>query len=126
MPGTAYDQWPTSPHSRWVQVGNTFGRHLMAAAKEYAFDRISESVPAADREIAQRAALDAIYGMMMLLDGVADSEIDAAHRVEYVLLAHVREITESYDTVEEFELAPDGDGLCIGFHGWVEGDFGKS
>ena len=126
MPMKKYSEWPTNPRTRWVQAGNTFGRHLMDAAKEYAFDRIPKSIPAADREIVQRAALDAIYGMMMLLDGVADSEIDEAHRIEYVLLARVREISESYDAIEEFELAPEGDGLCIGFHGWVEDDFGNT
>jgi hypothetical protein len=30
------------------------------------------------------------------------------------------------DPVEQFGLAPDGDGLCMGYHGWVAGDFGSA
>ena len=47
------------------------------------------------RQIAEKAALDAICGMMMLLGEV----------------------------VQQFELAPEGDGLCKGLHGGVKGDF---
>jgi hypothetical protein len=96
----------------------------MAAARDYAFEQIPDSVTRESRSVAQKCALDAIYGMMMLLDGVADAKIDTSHWAQYVLIARVR--TERGEPVEEFELAPDGDGLCMGFHGWVADDFGES
>ncbi len=77
------------------------------------------------REAAKQAALDAIYGMLMLLDGVADSKIDKSHAASYVLASRIRKSGQS-QPVEEFELAPEGDGLCMGFHGWVADDFGKA
>jgi hypothetical protein len=120
-----YTGWPSDPHARWIQAGNTFGRHLMAAARDYAFEQIPESASAAERTVAEKAALDAIYGMMMLLDGVADSTIDDTHVAEYVFLSCVISDEES-QPIEQFELAPGGDGLCMGFHGWVAGDFGTA
>lgn len=125
MAGTPFSKWPSDPQARWVQAGNTFGRHLMAASRDYAFSRIPGSTPPEERKIAQKAALDAIYGMMMLLDGVADTKIDKLHRVEYVLLAQVLQAAHP-QPVEQFELAPNGDGLCMGYHGWVAGDFGQA
>ena len=96
----------------------------MTAARDYAFERIPDGTPREQRELAEKAALDAIYGVMMLLDGVADTPIDEHHRAEYML--SLRVLSESGDApVEQFELAPDGDGMCMGFHGWVAGNFGK-
>ena len=125
MPGPGpYASWPSEEHARWIRAGNTFGRHLMAAARDYAFRRIAKDTPPAQRQLAEKAALDAIYGVMMLLDGVAGSPIDDQHRAQYVL--SLRVLSESEDgPVEQFELAPEGDGLCMGFHGWVAGNFGK-
>jgi hypothetical protein len=76
------------------------------------------------RDTAEKAALDAIYGMMMLLDGIPTNDIDADHRVVYALEARVTDRRSGWEPIEHFELAPDGDGLCIGYHGWVKGDFG--
>ena len=72
----------------------------------------------------ERAIHDTIYGMMMLLDGIPRLDIDEGYRVEYVLTAHIRGIQEDgeVEVVEAIELAPGGDGLCIGFHYWFPGD----
>jgi len=125
MPRIPFSDWSSDPHARWIQVGNTFGRHVMASSRDYAFERIPKSVSTEVREIAARAVLDAIYGMMMLLDGVAEAKIDESHRAEYVLSARIRN-TERDQPIEQFELAPEGDGLCMGFHGWAAGDFGNA
>jgi hypothetical protein len=101
-----FSEWPTDPHARWIEAGNTFGRHLIAAARDYALGRIAETAAAETRAAAEKAALDAIYGMMMLLDGVADARIDEAHRVEYALFARIRKAGQR-DPVEQFELAPE-------------------
>ncbi|MFM9924704.1 hypothetical protein VLK31_17050 [Variovorax sp. H27-G14] len=110
------ESWRTDPEGRWIDAANTFGHHLMQAARDRAFARIPASATPECRDIARQAALDAIYGVLMLLDGVADSD-----GVRYALQARV----QPADTAETIELAPDGDGLCMGFHGWVAGDFGE-
>ncbi len=122
--GRPYSDWPAEPHRRWIAAGNAFGRRLMAAARDYAFGRIPATASPEAQELARKAALDAIYGTMMLLDGVAPSTVGPEHAAEYVLLSRVRS-RQSGQAVERFELAPDGDGLCMGYHGWVDGDFGR-
>ena len=119
--GLPYSEWPREPHRRWIAAGNAFGAHLVAAAIEYAVDRIPAGADAAARALAAKAARDAVYGAMMLLDGVAASDLGPDARAEYVLLSRVRS-RASGEVAEEFELAPDGDGLCMGFHGWVAGE----
>ena len=119
MTDLQYRAWPVEPHARWIQAGHTFGKHLMEASRDYAFERVPENATPEERAIAQKAALDAIYGMMMLLDGVTAPKIDGANRIEYVLTARI--IPEGASpSIEEFELAPDGDGLCMGYHYWIE------
>ena len=118
----SYLSWPADEHARWIRAGHTFGRHLMAAARDYAISRMSKTMTLEERRVAEKAALDAIYGMMMLLDGVANSDLDKDHVVQYVLSAQVID-NGSKVPVEEFELAPNGDGLCMGFHAWTAGEF---
>ena len=116
-----YPEWPREPARRWVAAADAFGAHLVTAAIEYAVSRIPGTADPAARELAVKAARDAVYGAMMLLDGVASSDLGPDARAEYVLRSRVRS-RASGAVVEEFEMAPDGDGLCMGFHGWVAGE----
>ncbi|MEO5626977.1 MAG: hypothetical protein ABIQ70_13295 [Dokdonella sp.] len=75
--------------------------------------------------MATQAVLDALYGVMMLLDGVTSAKSGKFHQMEYSLIAQVRNIEDGH-SVERIELAPDGDGLCMGFAGWRTEDFGHS
>ena len=95
---------------------------MMAASHDYAVERIPDDASPRERELAVAAARDAIYGMMMLFDGVAESDVDDRHSASYRLIAEVVS-ADSDQVVEELELAPDGDGLCMGYHGWIDGDF---
>lgn len=113
-----YAEWPPDAHGRWLAAANAFGRHLMAAARDYAIERIPANATANERELARSVTLDALYGMMTLLDGIADSHVGPDHIAEYVLLSRVRS-SQTGTVVEQFELSPDGDGLCMGYHGWV-------
>jgi hypothetical protein len=116
-----YSDWPPEPHGRWIAAGNAFGSHLVAAALEYAIERIPGTAEPVVRELATKAARDAVYGALMLLDGVAASDLGPDAYAEYVRRCRVLS-RASEEVVEEFELAPDGDGLCMGFHGWVAND----
>jgi len=116
----AYKDWPNDAHVRWIRAGHMFGKHLMHAARDYAVARIPEDAPPVERQARIAGAMDAIYGVMMLLDGVADADIDEAHRAEYVLTMRI--IAER-KPIEELELAPGGDGLCIGYHYWKNDEY---
>jgi hypothetical protein len=115
-----YAKWPKSKDGRRIEMTNHFGRDLMIAARNYAFEKIpAEASPEAKR-LARKALLDAIYGVTMLLDGVSNNLIDEQRSVEYALMARVVTRDDKAETLEEIELAPDGEGLCMGYHDWVE------
>jgi len=59
---------------------------------------------------------------MMLFDGVIDSRIDEDHGVEFALIARIFN-EKSREYLEEIELAPDGDGLCMGIHMWEDEEY---
>jgi hypothetical protein len=116
-----YNDWSSDPHSRRIDAADTFGRHLAEGARDYALQRIHKSVSEETRAIATQAVLDALYGVMMVLEGITPNDVDAHHRIQYVLSARVRKRQEG--TVETIELSPEGDGLCMGFHRWLNQEF---
>ncbi len=119
-----YQDWPSDEHERWITMGNAFGEHLKTYVNDYARDKIPSSVSPEARDIAERAIRDTIYGMMMLLDGIPLLPVGNGVYVRYVLTARLQD--EQGATVEAIELAPGGDGLCMGFHGWFPGNEGSA
>lgn len=117
-----FDDWSDDQRKRWLHAAQRFGLHLMSASHDYAIDRIPADATPRERELATAAARDAIYGMMMLFDGVADSDIDSRHSACYKLIAEII-LNDDDRVVADFELAPDGDGLCMGYHGWLDSNF---
>ena len=120
-----YASWRSDPHERWVDAGNTFGIQLMRQARDQTLARIPEGTPDGVRKLIVDAVHVAIGGMMEIFDGYPPCDVDETHRMAYELRAHVRS-TATGETVETFELAPDGDGLCMGLAGWWTNDFGNS
>lgn len=117
-----YNEWPTDEHARWIKMGHFFGKTLMDNVKGYAKKNINSNCSVEERLAAEKAISDTLYGFMMLLDGVIDSSIDKDHRVEFALIARVFD-QNTREYLEEIELAPDGDGLCMGIHMWEDGEF---
>jgi hypothetical protein len=76
------------------------------------------------RDVATKAAVSALYNVMMILEGVAAVHMAGDPRLEFALVARIRERETPYRVVEEFELAPNGEeSACMGFHVWTDGDF---
>lgn len=117
-----YKEWPTDEHARWIKMGHFFGKTLMENVKGYAKEKITSNCSVEERLAAEKAISDTLYGFMMLLDGVIDSSIDKDHGVEFALIARVFD-QNTREYLEEIELAPDGDGLCMGIHMWEDGEF---
>jgi hypothetical protein len=114
------------PETRWIHAGNLFGQHVMKWALDSAWQQIPESASDEARTLAKQAAVDALHGVMSILDGVPPLETEDGYRIEYVLLARIQEFQKSsqdWTTVETFELAPQGHGLRQGLAGWIKGDF---
>lgn len=117
-----YKEWPTDEHARWIKMGHFFGKTMMEEIKGRAEERIDPNISAEARMAAEKAIKDTMYGFMMLLDGVTGCDIDEEHGVEFALMARVFN-SNTREYLEEIELAPEGDGLCMGFHMWEDGEF---
>ena len=75
----------------------------------------------------QKGIDDAVYGLMMVIDGVSGALSNDSDRVELSVVArHVRnKETGEATVINELNLA-DGDGMCMGYHGWLKGNFGSN
>ena len=95
--------------------------------REYATQNIDPDVDDATRTAIQKELDDAIYILMMVLDGVTDALANDSERIHFRVVAqHVRQGESDDDTViSEVDLA-NGDGMCTGYHGWIDWDFGSS
>ena len=115
-----YREWRSDPSGRWRDAFHSFGHILLTHARDGAVQRIAPE----HREAATRAATDALYNLMMILEGVVGPEVGAEHTLEFALVARVRERNNQSVVLEQFELAPDGEeSVCMGFHFWTDGDF---
>src|SRR5437588_10935268 len=116
-----YAEWSADEQARWIDAADIFGRHLRESARDYALEKIPASASDEAKAVAKEAVLDALYGVMMVLEGIPRNDIDPEHWLQYVLSARVRDRHGA--TLETIELSPGGDGLCMSYHGWLIDDF---
>jgi hypothetical protein len=116
---------PQQARRRELWLQQAAGFILFEDVRRYARDRLDPTVDAATRAAAEHAIDDTLYGLMMVIDGVTGALRNPQNRVELRVTARlVRRADSHEELVEELDLA-DGDGMCMGYHGWVAGDFGK-
>jgi hypothetical protein len=115
---------PPPAHGRarelWLQ--HAAGAILFSDVRGYALGRLDPKLDANARDAAARAIDDALYGVMMVADGVTGGLANETHQV--ALSVSVR-LEEKGKVVERLDLA-DGDGVCMAFHCWRDVDFGTS
>jgi hypothetical protein len=115
-----YKEWRSDPTKRWRDAFHNFGHILLTHARNGAVQDVAPE----HRDVATKAATDALYNVMMILEGIVGPEIGEEHTLEFALVARIRERTNQSVVVEQFELAPEGEEpACMGFHFWAEGDF---
>lgn len=108
----------------WLQHAAAF--ILFEDVRLYALARVDPDLEPAARAAVEKGIDDAIYGLMMVADGVTGSLVGGPDRVELNILARYTRTdgVPREDVVETLSLA-DGDGMCMGFRGWRDGDFGE-
>ena len=118
----SYYEWRTDQNGRWRDAFHTFGHLLLSHAKNEALSKLPETASVESKEIADKAVTDALYNLMMILEGVVGAPIGDAQSIEFALIAKIRNSTD--ETIEQFELAPNGEEpACMGFHSWTSGSF---
>ena len=104
----------------WIQ--HAAGLIIFEDVRNYAIEQLEAGLSEDARAAALKAINDSVYGIMMIIDGVSGSLENERHRVNLSVSVLLIDL-DTDEAVTEIELA-DGDGMCMGFHGWKAGDFG--
>ncbi len=113
---------PLAPRARELWLQRAAGRILIRDSRDYARSRLPESLSESERSAALAAIDDALYGLMMIADGVTGAL--RSDRFEVTVTVHAR-LRGDNEVLSEMNLA-EGDGMCMGVHAWLEGDFGDA
>jgi len=118
---------PTEPRARGLWLQHAAGFVFFEDVRRYAMERINPALTAEARAAVVKGIDDAVYGLMMVIDGVTGGVSNASHTVyiDFIVRLAARGDSKSGGVLSELDLRQ-GDGMCLGYHGWVEGDFGKN
>lgn len=112
---------PADERSKELWLQHAAGFIIFQDMRKYAIDRIPEGEEETVKQKIIAGIDDAIYGLMMMMDGVTGTLSNEEYLVRIeskILLEKNDELVQEINTLE-------GDGMCMGFHGWKEGDFGE-
>lgn len=113
---------PAEPRELELWLQHAAGLILCRDVRSYARERIATDTTPAERAAAEKAVDDALYGLMMVLDGVTGSLANDTYHVRLnTQVALYR--AEADKPCAVVDLAG-GDGMCMACHGWLENDFG--
>ena len=113
---------PSDSRQREIWLQHAIGFILFQDVREYALQQIDPLLNDDAKAAATKAINDAVYGLMMVLDGVSGRLGNESQRVNLRVFAELVD-AKSDDVTESLDLM-DGDGMCMGFHGWLANDFG--
>jgi hypothetical protein len=117
---------PTATRARELWLQHAAGFIIFEDVRRYAMERMDPSLSDEARAAVQKGIDDAAYGLMMVIEGVSGGLSNASHTVYIDFIARLasRSAAGNGDVQSEINLRQ-GDGMCMGYHGWLEGDFGK-
>jgi hypothetical protein len=104
----------------WLQHGA--GLIVFEDVRGYARKLIEPNLGDEARGAALKAIDDAVYGLMMVIDGVT-GDLHGRGRMLSLRTTVRLERSDTGEVIDALDLA-EGDGMCMGYHGWVNGDFG--
>lgn len=114
---------PTEPRARELWLQHAAGFIVFEDIRRYAMEKIAPSLPVDVRAAVQKGIDDAVYGLMMVIDGVSGGLSNASNRVGIDFVVHLQNRGGDKAIESKVDLR-EGDGMCMGYHGWLEGDFG--
>ena len=117
---------PADQHACELWLQHAAGFIVFEDVRRYAMERIDPALTEETRAAVQKGIDDAVYGLMMLIDGVSGGISNESRTVDidFVVRLSPRSDSETAEVLSEVDLRH-GDGMCMGYHGWLEGDFGK-
>jgi hypothetical protein len=117
---------PTEPRARELWLQHAAGFILFEDVRRYAMERIDPTLNGEARAAVQKGIDDAMGGLMQVMDGVTGGLSNKNHTVhiDFIVRLVARGKSDDGRLLSEVNLR-DGDGMCMGYHGWLEGDFGS-
>ena len=112
---------PADARARDLWLQHAAGWIVFRDVRQRALSRIDPQLPEAAQTAARQAVDDTVYALMQCMDGVS-GQVDGPN-FSLALHTHIALLDESGNETQALDLR-DGDGMCMGFHGWVDGDFG--
>ena len=88
--------------------------------RKYAIDHIPGNTDEKTKELIVKGIDDAVYGLMMIMDGVTGRLQNDRYAV---FIERIIKLQRDGEVIQEINTF-NGDGMCMGFHGWKENDFG--
>jgi hypothetical protein len=122
------DSAPTASRDRELWLQHAAGFIVFEDIRRYAMEKIDPALTGETRAAVQKGIDDAVYGLMMVIDGVSGGLSNANHSlyIDFIVRLATRGDAEKAEKVESEVDLRSGDGMCMGYHGWLEGDFGKN
>ena len=118
---TALKPPPADAHARDLWLQHAAGWIVIRDVRQRALSRIDPSLPEAAQAAARQAVDDTVYALMQYMDGVS-GQLDGPN-FSLELHTSIALLDADGKVAQALDLR-DGDGMCMGFHGWVAGDFG--
>ena len=117
---------PADSRARELWLQHVAGFIVFEDVRQYAMENIDPVLTGETRAAVQKGIDDAVYGLMMVIDGVTGgmSNTNRTVCIDFIVRLATRGDSEARRVLSEVDLQK-GDGMCMGYHGWLEGDFGK-
>lgn len=104
----------------WMQ--HAVGFILFERVRAAGLATLDPTAPSAVRTAVELAVDAATYALMMQIDGVSGGLSGPRTSIELTFGVEMR--SEDDAVLSKVDLR-EGDGMCMGFHSWVEGEFGE-
>lgn len=112
---------PNEERSRELWLQHAGGFILFQDIRKYAIDKIPIEIDNNTKEKIINGIDDAVYGLMMIMDGVTGTLTNDEYTVS---LENIIKLEKDGKTIQEINTF-NGDGMCMGFRSWKEDDFGE-
>ena len=125
MPTSEYvlESYPQNKRSRELWLQHAAGFIIFEDVRQYAINEINPNLGQKTKEEVIKGINNAIYGLMMVYDGVTGGLENSEYSVN--LETKVKLISKSKKEILDQSNLFEGDGMCMGYHGWLENDFGE-